>query len=121
LQGQSPYVLNIGLLYDLEKKGFNATLLYNQIGQRIANVGKVEDGFPDIWERGRPLLDLQLSQKIMKKKGEIRLNVSDLLNQSRFFYENNIGSSNSYQAADPYRFKRTFGTTFTLTFNYSIL
>ncbi|NOT51940.1 MAG: TonB-dependent receptor [Chitinophagaceae bacterium] len=121
LQGQSPYVINIGLLYDLEKKGFNATLLYNQIGQRIANVGKVEDGFPDVWERGRPLLDLQLSQKIMHKKGEIRLNVSDLLNQSRYYYENNAGSSNSYQSADPYRFKRTFGTTFTLTFNYSIL
>ena len=27
LQGQSPYVLNFGLLYDLEKPGFNATLI----------------------------------------------------------------------------------------------
>jgi len=121
LQGQSPYVLNLGLMYDQEKSGFNATILYNQIGQRIANVGKLEDGFLDTWERGRPLLDLQLAKKVMKKKGEIRLNVSDLLNQTRYYYLNDIETSNSYQKADPYRFKRTFGTTFTLSFNYSIL
>jgi TonB-dependent receptor len=122
LQGQSPYVLNLGLLYDLEAKGFNVTLLYNQIGYRIANVGKVEDGFPDIWERGRPLLDLQVVQKVIRKRGEIRLNVSDLLNQTRYFYMNSIGGSEVFgKSEDPSRFRRTFGTTFTLTFNYSIL
>lgn len=121
LQGQSPYVINLGLMYDLEKQGFNITLLYNQIGQRIATVGKREDGFLDTWERGRPLLDLQLAKKVLKKKGEFRLSMADLLNQTRYFYLNDIGSKDSYQSSDPYRFKRTFGTTFTLSFNYSIL
>ncbi len=121
LQGQSPYVFNMGLMYDAEKSGVNITLLYNQIGQRIANVGKVEDGFLDTWERGRPLLDLQIAKKVLKKKGEIKLSAADLLNQTRYYYVNDIGSENSYQKADPYRFKRTFGTTFSLTFNYAIL
>lgn len=121
LQGQSPYVLNLGLMYDLEKSGINATLLYNQIGQRIANVGKKEDGFLDTYERGRPLLDLQIAKKILKKKGEVRLSIADMLNQTRYFYNNSIGSGNSYEKADPYRFKRTFGTTYSLTFSYSIL
>lgn len=122
LQGQSPYVINIGLLYDLEEKGFNATLLYNQIGYRIANVGKVEDGFPDIWEKGRPLLDLQIAQKVFKKKGEVRLSISDLLNQTRYYYLNNSNGKDLYEKSnDAYRFRRTFGTTFNLTFNYSIL
>jgi outer membrane receptor protein involved in Fe transport len=120
LQGQSGFVFNAGLMYDLEQKGFNATLLFNQIGNRIATIGKVADGFPDIWERGRPVLDLQIAQKILQKKGEIKLNISDLLNQTRIFYLNGSNKS-SYSESDPYRFRRTFGTTFSLTFNYSIL
>lgn len=121
LQGQSPYLVNVGLMYDLEKKGFNATLLFNQVGYRIANVGKVEDGFPDIYERGRPVLDLQLSKKVLKNKGEFRLNAADLLNQTRYFYMNSSTSGDVFQkSADPTRFRRTFGTTFTLTFSYSI-
>jgi outer membrane receptor protein involved in Fe transport len=122
LQGQSPYVLNIGLLYDVEKAGFNATLLYNQIGYRIANVGKVEDGFPDIWERGRPVIDLQLAKKVLKRKGEIRLNISDMLNQERIFYLNKPGGDDLYKKTeDTDRFRRTFGTTFNIIFNYSFL
>lgn len=123
MQGQSPYVINIGLLYDVEKIGFNATILYNQIGNRISFVGKAEDGFPDTWEKARPLLDIQLSQKVMKKKGEVRLSVSDILNQTRIYYNNiNADGSDSFQkGTDAFRFRRTFGTTFSLTFNYSIL
>ena len=35
MQGQSPYVFNASLQYDIEKLGLNTTLLYNQIGDRI--------------------------------------------------------------------------------------
>ena len=120
MQGQSPYVLNFGLLYDLEKAGFNATLLYNQIGHRLAYVGNINDGFPDIYEAGRPLLDLQLSKKIIENKAEIRLNVSDMLNQVRYFYQS-ADDKNSFQKnEDAYRFTRKFGTTFGISFNYSL-
>ncbi|HVG41910.1 MAG TPA: TonB-dependent receptor, partial [Chitinophagaceae bacterium] len=59
LQGQSPYLINAGLQYDLEKWGFNSTLLFNQIGRRILFVGN--EAISDIWEAPRPLLDLQVA------------------------------------------------------------
>ncbi len=51
LQGQSPYLMNFGLLYDLEKAGLNATILFNRIGERIYLVGDLSSGAgsPDIW------------------------------------------------------------------------
>ncbi len=121
LQGQSPYVINLGLLYDWQEKGLNATLLFNQIGQRIAFVGNAFDGFPDIYEAKRPLLDFQLAQKVLKRKGEVRLSVSDILNQTRYFYMNNSDKKTFQTTVDPQRFNRVFGTTFSVSFNYSIL
>jgi outer membrane receptor protein involved in Fe transport len=44
LQGQSPYLLNTGLLYDIVEKGFNTTLLFNRIGKRIFLVGDIQAG-----------------------------------------------------------------------------
>jgi len=122
LQGQSPYVLNIGLLYDLEEKGFNATMLFNQVGHRIYLVGDISAGAgsPDIYEASRPLLDLQLAQKLLKRKAEIRLNVSDILNKTQYFYQNVGANKNFDKDVDAYRFTRRLGTTFSLTFNYSL-
>lgn len=120
LQGQSPYLFNLGLLFDKEEKGFNATLLFNKIGQRLAYVGSPEDGYPDIYEAGRALLDLQLAQKFLKKKAEVRLSISDMLNSKRYFYQNAGGKESFQKSADPYRFTRVFGTTYSITFNYSI-
>ena len=123
LQGQSPYVLNLGLLYDLEKAGFSTTLLFNQIGERIYLVGDLTSGAgsPDIYEAPRALLDFQISKKLAKNKAEVRLNISDLLNSTQYFYQNNINGKTSLQKnIDAYRFTRTTGTTFSITFNYSL-
>jgi TonB-dependent receptor len=121
LQGQSPYVINLGLMYDLSEKGFNATALFNQIGHRLVYVGDASLNYPDIYEAGRPLLDLQVAQKILKKKGEIKLNISDVLSSRRYFYQNAGGKESFQKSNDPSRFERLFGTTFSFTFNYSIL
>jgi outer membrane receptor for ferrienterochelin and colicin len=125
LQGQSPYVLNMGLMYDLEKHGLSATLLFNQIGQRIYLVGDIQaavGGSPDVWEAPRPVFDFQVAKKVLKRKGELRLNVADILNKLQYFYQNAEGSSTSFQKnKDAYRFTRQFGTTIGLTFNYTIL
>lgn len=120
LQGQSPYILNLGLLYDLEKYGFNATLLFNQIGQRIYLVGDIVGGAPDIYEAPRPVLDLQLAKKLLKKKGEVRLNISDIINRTQYFYQNPGGKLSFQKNTDAYRFTRKYGTTFSITFNYSL-
>ena len=124
LQGQSPYVVNLGLLYDLEKPGISATLLFNVIGERIYLAGDISSGAgsPDIYEAPRPVLDLQLTKKIIQRKGEIKLNISNLLNGTQYFYQNVDPNQNTdfQKNKDAYRFTRTFGTTFAIKFNYSL-
>lgn len=122
LQGQSPYMINLGLLYDLEKHGFTATLLYNRIGERIYLVGDISagSGSPDILEAPRNLIDFQLSKKVLQKKGEFRFNVADLLNATQYFYQNIEGNVTFKPGIDAYRFTRRPGTTFSLTFNYTL-
>ena len=111
-------------MYDLEKDGLNATLLFNQIGKRIYLVGDIPasggGGAPDIWEAPRPVLDFQLGKKVLKSKAEIRLNVSDILNQTQYFYQNRNGNTGFQKGEDAYRFTRKFGTTCSVTFNYSL-
>ncbi len=123
LQGQSPYLLNIGLMYDLPKHGFTATVLFNQAGERIYLVGDITAGAgsPDIYEAPRPVLDLQLSKKVIKDRGEFRLNVSDILNQTQYFYQNADDKTAFQKSSDAYRFTRKFGTTVSLTFNYAFI
>ena len=84
LQGQSPYLFNAGLGYSAQASGLNVNILYNIFGRRLTEVG--ENGYKDIYEAPRPLLDLQVSKTFLKK-GLIKLNVSDLLNKEAIFYQ----------------------------------
>lgn len=118
LQGQSPYLINVALLYDLEKYGINATLLFNQIGRRISVVGSIEQ--PDIYEAPRPLLDFQLTKKLMKNKAEVRMSVSDILNQTLYFYQNANNDVSFNKANDQQRFTKRFGTTINFVFGYTL-
>lgn len=116
LQGQSPYLINAGFQYDGEK-GTNISLLYNRIGERLALVGNSD--FGDIYEQPRNLLDFQISQKILKTKGEVRLTVSDIFNNAFQTYENR-DEKRTYNASTD-RIFSTYkpGTTITLGFNYN--
>jgi len=122
LQGQSPYLLNIGLLYDSDKSGISSTLLYNQIGERIYLVGDLTAGAgsPNIWEAPRPLLDYQIAKKVMDKKGELRLNISDIFNATQYFYQNADSKESFQRNKDAYRFTRRQGTTFSFSFQYNL-
>ncbi len=120
LQGQSPYLINFGLNYDVEKMGLSTTLLFNQIGRRILFVGN--EAISDIWEAPRALLDLQIAKKLLKKKGEIRLNISDILNQKANFYHDLDGNKKygGTPSKDVLAIQRNYGTNYSLTFAYSI-
>lgn len=122
LQGQSPYVLNFGLLYDLEKAGLSSTILFNQVGPRIYLVGDLTAGAgsPNIYEAPRALLDFQVSKKLIRNKAELRLSISDLLNSTQYFYQNADDHTTLQKGVDAYRFTRRTGTTFSITFNYSL-
>ncbi len=120
LQGQSPYLINLGLQFDNATRGINASLLYNRIGERLSLVGLNNLGFPDVYERPRDQVDLQIAKKVFANRGEFRLTWSDLLNPFYYFYEN-VNSKTSYQAATDrlfYSFRP--GSTVTIGFTYDL-
>ncbi|MBL7768682.1 MAG: TonB-dependent receptor [Flavipsychrobacter sp.] len=116
IQGQSPYLINAGLQYSTDN-GFNATVLYNRIGPRLALVGNGE--FPDIYERPRHLLDFQLSKRILNKKGELKLTFSDILNNEIYLYEN-VGGSKEFNKGSGDRLFSSYrpGTNISVGFTY---
>ncbi|SFI11807.1 outer membrane beta-barrel protein [Halpernia frigidisoli] len=116
MQGQSPYTVNFTLQYDSENSGISSTLLFNQIGRRILYVGN--DQIPPIWENPRPLLDYQIAKKIWNKKGEIKLNISDILNQKAKYYHD-LNANKKYDSSDALAIERTTGTNISLTLGYN--
>ena len=121
LQGQSPYLINAGLQYFSPKTALTFTSVYNRIGQRIFLVGY--QGYPDIYENARDVFDFQVSKRILKSQAEIKLNVSDLLNQSTVFYQNNAGNANkAYEGAGVDRMINSskLGSNVSLSFSYNL-
>ncbi len=119
MQGQSPYVINASLQYDIEKAGITTTVLFNQIGRRILYVGNEQ--VPEIWENPRPLLDFQIAKKVLKEKGEIRLNVSNILNKRAYFYHDLDNSKNlELKSSDAIAINRNYGTNIDISFAYII-
>jgi hypothetical protein len=119
MQGQSPYLINAGLQYDLEASGFSSTVLFNQIGRRILFVGN--EAISDIWEAPRPLLDVQLAKKILNKKGEIKINISDIISKRAYFYHDLDGNERYGKATqDRLAINRNYGTNYSISFNYQI-
>lgn len=114
LQGQSPYLINAGFQWTSEK--FNASLLYNRVGERLALVGNTE--FPNVYERPRNQLDFQISKKILSNNGELKLNIADMINNPYYFYENIDQSFAFKKGVDRMFSNYKPGTTVTLTFTY---
>lgn len=116
LQGQSPYLINAGFQYD-GAKGTNLSVLYNKIGQRLTLVGNTTIG--NFFEKPRDLIDLQISQKILKNNGEVKLTVGDVLNQQVATYENRDDKTSFNPTNDKYFSRFKPGTTITVGFSYT--
>lgn len=120
MQGQSPYLVNLSLTYADAEADWSSTVLFNRIGQRIETVGAF--GIPDVYENGRSILDFQLSKKVMKKKGEIKINMANLLNTRQIFY-NNVESKKENRAykssEDRIQWSNLFGSSFGIGFSYN--
>ena len=127
MQGQSPYLINFALQYDIEKAGINTTLLFNQIGRRIyyvgnttLNGGSIADDTPPVYEASRPLLDFQIAKKVIAKKGEIKLNISDIFNRPANFYHDLNDNKKYDKATDARALNRVYGTNISISFSYNI-
>jgi hypothetical protein len=99
--------------------------LFNQIGRRIYYVGTasnsgqvISDNYPPVWEAPRAILDFQVSKKIIQGKGELRLNVSDILNQKAKFYHDLNGNKKYDKKEDALAIRRIYGTNISISFAY---
>ncbi|MBP7272399.1 MAG: carboxypeptidase-like regulatory domain-containing protein [Saprospiraceae bacterium] len=81
LQGQSPYLVNLGLYYNHDL--FQANILYNVIGKRIFVAGDLL-GNQTIYEMPRNVIDINISKPVGQKL-EFKLGISDLFNQANRF------------------------------------
>ncbi|MBA3647704.1 MAG: TonB-dependent receptor [Chitinophagales bacterium] len=84
LQGQSPYIINLGLTYNEPISGLGFSVFFNQIGRRIIAVGSSE--YLDIYEAPRPVMDIQVSKKIFKN-GSVRISMQDVFATDGVFYQ----------------------------------
>jgi hypothetical protein len=77
MQGQSPFIMNLGLNYLNQDNGLSVNISYNTVGKRIAYVGSPVN--PHTWELPRNLLDLTI-QKQFGKRTTLKLGLKDILN-----------------------------------------
>jgi hypothetical protein len=85
LQGQSPYVVNLGAYYNDPELGYSINLGYNVFGNRIFSVGS--NLFPTWLELPRHSLDIQVAKTI--KRMEVKLNIQNLLDAQYRFKQDN--------------------------------
>jgi TonB-dependent receptor len=99
LYGQSPYIVNGGIGYIGKNFGVNA--VYNRYGKRV--VTSTAYTSEDEYENPRNVIDLQFSYKFLKaQRAELRLNVSDILNEQLITYKNQYGPAHPvYKERDP--------------------
>lgn len=102
MQGQSPYLVNASLFYEIPGAGMQIGALYNRIGKRIVGIGRVDtssgatinNDVPDTYELPRDMLDFAIAKSVGKHV-TLKANVKDVLDYSvKFvqyprFYDNN--------------------------------
>lgn len=76
LQGQSPYVINLGLSWFVPSTRTSATVLYNRFGQRIDAVGAL--ALEDVFEEARDALDVVVEQPLLRTL-QLKLSASRIL------------------------------------------
>ncbi|UOG74509.1 TonB-dependent receptor [Hymenobacter tibetensis] len=79
LQGQSPYVFNVGTFYQDDEHHWQVSAQYNVVGPRILLVGDRSNNFSVI-DRPRNIVDLSVT-KGLGQHLEVKAGIQDLLNQ----------------------------------------
>lgn len=119
LQGQSPYLINSGLYYAPESGNFSFNVLYNRVGERLRFRGVTNS--IDIYEKPRDVIDFQFSKRILNKRAELKLTLSDILAQTNALYYNygDQGKTAYNPNEDRIIQNRFYGFSSTLSFKYN--
>ncbi|HMI05694.1 MAG TPA: TonB-dependent receptor [Pedobacter sp.] len=116
--GQAPYVINAGLQSSFLENKLSFNALYNRIGRRINKASGVL--FPSIWEAPRDLVDFQVSYKVLKNKGEVKFNASDLLNNDiTFYWDRDLNKKYDGNSTDETISRYKPGSNYSLSFSYT--
>ncbi len=113
MQGQSPYMINVGLNYNNPKKGWQGGLFYNVQGEKLYIVGVADN--PDVYEVPFHSLNFNLLKSFGdERQYQMGFAVSNILDDTRdrIFV--------SYESFSPYFSRWAPGRTFKLTFRYSL-
>ncbi|MBE9583159.1 TonB-dependent receptor [Mucilaginibacter sp. JRF] len=126
LMGQSPYLLNAGILVNALKNTFTFSAAFNRSGRRIVIVGTTAEDrsdistYPDIYENPRNQLDLQIGQKFMKQQFEVRFNAANVLNSPFINYQDfDLNGKYSGNVYDATVYSRRSFANYTLTLTYT--
>lgn len=115
LQGQSPYIINLGLTFTDPASELSFSIFFNEIGRRIIAVGSSE--YLDIYEAPRPILDAQISKRVFQN-GAVRIGFQDLLARDGTFYQD-FNDDGRYDAEDDKNIINvTTGRIISLGFSY---
>ncbi len=87
LQGQSPYIVNLGLFFTEPSLGSSISLFYNRIGERIIEVATAYQD--DIIEKPRDVIDLKISQNILSGFS-LSFGIKDILAKNIEFVQGNL-------------------------------
>lgn len=109
LEGQAPYVLNLGLNY-ATWNGWEAGLFYNRFGKRLTAAGG--SGLPDIYEQPRNALDATLSVPF-RQGARIKVKATNLLDAEYRFEQSDNGITRVQRL---YTVGRTFSVGFSWEF-----
>jgi TonB-dependent receptor len=81
MQGQSPYTVNVGLLYSHPSWGTSVNALYNTFGKRLVEVNPYSG---NIFEYPRNVIDLSISQPLFERF-ELKFSIRDVLAERQYF------------------------------------
>ncbi len=86
LQGQSPYMINLSLLFTEPKVGTSVSILYNKFGRRLDAVGFETS---DVYEEPRDLVDLSLTQPLFERF-EAKVSIKNLNGKNRILTRDGV-------------------------------
>ena len=113
MQGQSPYMVNVGLNYNNPKQGWQGGLFYNVQGEKLYIVGVADN--PDVYEVPFHSLNFNLLKSFGEERQyQLGFAVSNILDDTR---DRIFVSYNSYS---PYFSRWAPGRTFKVSFRYSL-
>lgn len=113
LQGQSPFLVNVGLNYNNTDSGFETGVFYNVQGKTLEVVGFGKN--PDVYTQSFNSLNFNLSKSFGEdNRSKVSLKIDNILNDDRLSQYESYGDTNAnFSLRNP-------GTTFSLGYSMNL-